>query len=221
MHDRMAASSYGTAVSVPVHDQRVRLAATHVGVPATKGANDGPLSCPQPPRNGTSPPSHPPGPVRQRRRHRAGGQWGRWFAVTALLAWTNPITSAAWVHFDNCLDRGIVYSNPVQLQFVPLNVSARLNSTDASHNLNVTIYGNVTGSATTLPPPPPDDLRWGLDNETLGKIVDLSPSNFKYSTLFARFAVLSYTPYQHDPSRFCDSLVQGRCPLAPVFHSNA
>ncbi len=141
--------------------------------------------------------------------------------AVAILGLITPLASAVFVPFDNCLDRGIVDSKPVQLQFIPLNVSARFNTTDPGRNLNITIYGNVSGSATTTPPPPPDDPRWGNANETLGKIVDLSQPNNKYSTLFTRFTLLSYTPYKPGPKRFCESLIQGSCPLGPVFDANA
>jgi hypothetical protein len=139
------------------------------------------------------------------------------YLAVALLGLLLPRSTAVFVHFENCLPRSIVESDPVQLQFVPLNVSARFNTSDAGHNLNITIYGNVTGSATTMQLPSIDDPRWANPNETLGKIVDLSTSNNKYSTLFANFGVLSYMPYEQRGIRFCETVVQGGCPLAPVF----
>ena len=45
-------------------------------------------------------------------------------------------------------------------------------------------------------------------NDTVGKIVDLSQSNNKYTTMFAKVNVLTYTPYQA-ASRFCNSTVHG------------
>ncbi|KAI9883431.1 MAG: hypothetical protein M1823_004805 [Watsoniomyces obsoletus] len=163
-----------------------------------------------------------PRPIRERPRHRR--RWenqSSWMLVVTLLGLITPLASAVFVPFDNCLDRNIVDSKPVQLQFVPLNVSAHFNTTDPARNLNITIYGNVTGSATTETPPPPDDPRWQDLNETAGKIIDLSQPNNRYSTLFTRYTLLSYTPYRPGPKRFCESLIQGSCPLGPVFNVNA
>ena len=128
-------------------------------------------------------------------------------------------SSAAFVSFENCLGSNVINSVPteLQLQFVPLFVDAVFNSTAPSHNLNVTVYGNVTGRVTQEPLPPPDDPQWKNPNQTLGKIPDLSPSNNKYSTLDSVFNVLYYTAYGAPASRFCDSVVQGGCPIAPAF----
>lgn len=52
---------------------------------------------------------------------------------------------------------------------------------------------------------------------TVGKIVNVSPSNNKYSTLFQEFDVLTYTAYNAPASEFCQSVVNGSCPLAPSF----
>ncbi|KAI9815599.1 MAG: hypothetical protein M1832_005460 [Thelocarpon impressellum] len=137
-----------------------------------------------------------------------------------LLAFCCVPAGAAFVSFENCLDPNIVNSRPVQLQFVPLFVHASYDTANRSHNLNVTVYGNVSGSATITAPPPPSDPQWANRNATLGKIVDLSELNNKYSTLFAKFNVLSYTPYDMPPARFCGSLVRGECPLGPAFDAD-
>lgn len=128
--------------------------------------------------------------------------------------------SAAFINFDNCLDQNIRNSNPLHLQFIPLFVDARFNTSDPSHNLNLTIYGNVSGQATQGNYPPPDDPSWSDPNNDFGKIVDLSPSNNKYSTLFQRFQVLTFDAYEADPSRFCNSTVNDSCPLTPSFFAN-
>ncbi|KIX08057.1 uncharacterized protein Z518_02712 [Rhinocladiella mackenziei CBS 650.93] len=130
-------------------------------------------------------------------------------------------TRAAYVEFRNCLDASIVDSNPKLLQFDPVNVSAVFHNSSGNHNLNITIYGNVTGQATAQPYPPPDDPSWSDPNDTFGKIPDLSEANNKYTTLFARYNFLSYTAWNADPSRFCNSVVQGGCPLAPAFYVNS
>ena len=155
--------------------------------------------------------------------------WGITFSkrstIPVLILWTisaliSP-TNAAFISFENCLDPNIVNSNPRQLQFTPLYFWAAFNTSSPRHNLNVTVYGNVSGIATQQALPGPDDPQWYNTSETLGKIVDLSASNNKYSTLFSKFNVLSYTPYQAAPSRFCNSSVHGECPLAPAFYKNA
>ncbi|KAH0016567.1 hypothetical protein KCU72_g13785, partial [Aureobasidium melanogenum] len=128
--------------------------------------------------------------------------------------------SAAFITFDNCLDQNIRDSTPLHLQFVPLFVDARFNTSDPSHNLNVTIYGNVSGQATQGNYPPPTDPSWKDPDDDFGKIVDLSPSNNRYSTLFQRYQVLTFDAYEAAPSRFCNSTVNDSCPLAPSFFAN-
>ncbi|KAI4735217.1 hypothetical protein E4T50_14248 [Aureobasidium sp. EXF-12298] len=128
--------------------------------------------------------------------------------------------SAVFINFDNCLDQNIRNSNPLHLQFIPLFVDARFNTTDPSHNLNLTIYGNVSGQATQGTYPPPDSPLWSDPGDPFGKIVDLSPSNNRYSTLFQRYQVLTFDAYQAEPSRFCNSTVNDSCPLAPSFSAN-
>jgi Transient receptor potential (TRP) ion channel/ML-like domain len=126
---------------------------------------------------------------------------------------------AAYLNFENCLSSNIINSNPKLLQFVPYNVSATFNTSDPNFPLNVTVYGNVSGLATIQPYPAPNDPQWSNPNDTVGKIVDLSASNNKYTTLFTKINVLTYTPYQA-PSRFCNSSVHGPCPLGPAFYVN-
>ena len=143
------------------------------------------------------------------------------FALLLLLSYLSS-ASAAFVEFQNCLDQSIVDSTPRILQFDPLNVTAAFNGSSDSNrrHLNITIYGNVTGKATELPYPPPNDPSWSNPNVTFGKIPDLSTSNNKYTTLFTRVNFLGYTPWNADPARFCESVVQGDCPLGPAFYVN-
>ena len=127
------------------------------------------------------------------------------------------VAEAAFVNFENCLSPNIIEANPQPLQWVPLYVSAVFNLSDPSHNLNVTVYGNVTGKTTVQQLPPPNSTDWRNSSDTLGKIPDLDPTNNKYSTLRAAINVLSYTPYRAAPSRFCNSTLNTDCPIAPVF----
>lgn len=139
--------------------------------------------------------------------------------VTLLLASMATSARAAFINFENCLGQPTTEADPLPLQFIPHHVWA-VYDTEDNNNLNITVYGNVSGTATKEPYPPPDDPRWSDPEENLGKIEDLSEDNNKYSTLLTKLNVLSFTPYQ-TPSRFCDSVVQGECPLAPVFFANA
>lgn len=126
---------------------------------------------------------------------------------------------AVFHKFDNCLEKSTQNSSPLQLQFIPSNVSVNFDSVDPLHTLNITVYGNVSGTADQSSSyPAPDDPQWNDPNSTVGKIVDLSKSNNKYSTLATNVKVLNFAPYSH-PSRFCDDLVQGHCPLGPVFEN--
>ncbi|KAJ5144611.1 hypothetical protein N7448_002003 [Penicillium atrosanguineum] len=143
---------------------------------------------------------------------------GWWIALVCLL-WTAP-AAAVRLEFDNCLSKSILDSNPAQLQYVPLDVAVRYNLSDPLHPLNVTVYGNVTGTADrTSDYPSWNSSSWSNPNDTLGKIVDLSSSNNKYSTLLTSLDVLSFSAYSN-ASRFCDSVTQGECPLGPVFNYN-
>ncbi|GAB1205603.1 hypothetical protein APSETT445_004281 [Aspergillus pseudonomiae] len=130
-------------------------------------------------------------------------------------------TYAALVNFDNCLPAPTIASNPQKLQFVPLDVSVKFDLTNSLHNLNITVYGNVSGTADQSSSyPSPDDPQWANQNATVGKIVDLNTANNKYSTLITTIDVVSFSPYS-GPTRFCDSTIQGECPLGPVFYANA
>ncbi len=142
----------------------------------------------------------------------------RLLLVTFLLI--RPST-AVFVTFSNCLSPDIINSNsPQQLQFVPLYVWATFNSSAASHNINVTAYGNVAGIATQQPYPAHDDPQWRNPNATVGKIPDVAgPANDqKYTTFTTQFNVLDYTPYDPPAVRFCNSSSLTQCPLTPVFN---
>lgn len=141
--------------------------------------------------------------------------------LLALLLLCHP-AAAAFIDFENCMPQGVQNSkDPRILQFEPLKFWASFDRNDPDHALNVTAYGNITGVATNSSYPAWNDPSWLDDNDSLGKIVDLSKSNNKYSTLFTSFSVLSYTQYEPQPSRFCDSAV-GRqmCPLIPAFNGS-
>lgn len=127
---------------------------------------------------------------------------------------------AVLLDFDNCISQTILESQPLQLQYVPLDVAVKFDLSDPLHPLNVTVYGNVSGTADRRSDyPPMDDPSWSNPNSTVGKIVDLDTANNKWSTLLTSFNVLNFAAYT-DASRFCQSLTQGGCPLGPVFDYN-
>ncbi|MCJ1394346.1 hypothetical protein MMC18_007224 [Xylographa bjoerkii] len=127
-------------------------------------------------------------------------------------------SEAAFVNFENCLAPDIVYAPiPKPLQYTPLFVSAVFNLSAPSHNLNVTVYGNVSGQATVQSLPPPGSPLWNDLNNTLGKLPDQDPTTGTYSTLEAAFDVLTYTPYNAPASRFCNDTLNTKCPVPPVF----
>ncbi|CAG8186323.1 unnamed protein product [Penicillium olsonii] len=142
-----------------------------------------------------------------------------WIALVCLLTWASP-TAAVLLDFDNCLSKTILESNPLQLQFVPTNLSVTFNISDSLNPLSLTVFGNVSGttSRTTNYPAPDSDV-WSNPNWTDGKIEDLSSANNMYSTLLTDFNVLSFSPF-HNASRFSDSVTQGTFPLGPVFNYN-
>ncbi|TKA31609.1 hypothetical protein B0A50_01686 [Salinomyces thailandicus] len=129
------------------------------------------------------------------------------------------LVDAALINFENCLDSGLLNSDPLQLQFVPLYFDAKFNSSADGYPLNITIYGNVSGQQVQGDYPPPDDPQWDNPNITFGKIADVGSAD-KYSTLLANFDVLTYTAYNARARQFCPTLLNASCPLAPAFEAN-
>lgn len=155
----------------------------------------------------------------KRRRRLHPWNWGGWMALACMVLWTSP-ARAVLLDFDNCISQTILESEPRQLQYVPLDVAVKFDLNDPLHPLNVTVYGNVSGTADRRPDyPAMNDPSWSNPNSTVGNIVDLDISNNKWSTLLTSFDVLNFAVYT-DASQFCLSLTQGDCPLGPVFHYN-
>ena len=153
--------------------------------------------------------------------------WQYLFLLMASL-WIIP-ASAVLVDFQNCLSEDVQNNTPLQLQLVPLVMNAVFNTTDPMHNLNITVWTNVTGSTVELPRlllPPANDSYWTTPNDTEygGKIEnDPFPSVASpvLTTLFNKVSVLTYTPVNpHTGVGFCDQLVNGSCPLSPNFNDN-
>lgn len=155
----------------------------------------------------------------KRRRPWLWSSWW-WIALVWMISCVSP-AAAVLLNFNNCLGTAIIESSPLQLQFVPLDVDVKFNLANSLYPLNVTVYGNVSGTADRRSKyPSPNNPKWKNSSDTVGKIVDLSTSNNKYTTLLTSFQVLNFYPYIH-ASRFCTSLTRGECPLGPVFYANA
>lgn len=144
-----------------------------------------------------------------------------WLLIVCVLLLARGSHAAFISTFTDCLSPNTINSNPKQLQFTPLWVWAFFDSSSASHNLNVTIYGNVSGQTTEQNLPKPDDSQWKNPNDTLGKLVDVSKVTNLATTLQAQFNVLDYTPYNAPLTRFCNTTVRRPCPIAPVFPISA
>lgn len=136
----------------------------------------------------------------------------------SLFLGLSTLAESAFVEFSNCFGPQKSLTGQTLLQFVPYNVTAFFDITNPSHNLNVTVYGNVQGQETQGVYPAWNDPSWTDPNSTFGKIVEL-PSGATYNTtLFTTFNVLDYTPYNAGAARFCTSTIHGQCPLAPAFN---
>lgn len=127
---------------------------------------------------------------------------------------------AVRITFDNCLPQSYRDHKPERLQWVPLYVDAFFDTENESHNLRVTAWGNVTGSANAAELPPADDPDWSNPDVTRGKIIrepDPDGPDPRATTLIRKVNVLSYEPYR-DLADFCnDALENATCPLGPVF----
>lgn len=128
--------------------------------------------------------------------------------------------TAALINFQNCLSQVYQNNNPPALQFVPLFMDASFNTTDPSHRLVVTVWGNVTEVYTKVQLPPSTDPDWTNPNFTNGKIENLPAPGTKWTTLSKKVNVLTYEPWKQS-DKFCDVLVNGTCPLGPSFTANA
>lgn len=124
--------------------------------------------------------------------------------IQLLLIIINP-SSAALINVENCLSPGIINDNTT-LQFIPMFANAVFNATTTSHNLNVTVYGNITGRLSSNQ----------NSSQTDGMIPDVGIDNTKYTTLLASMKVLDYFLYLPQPARFCNSTVNNPCPLGPA-----
>ena len=145
--------------------------------------------------------------------------------ITVLTIFLGPVEAVFLPensHWSNCLALSIQNSSPqLQLQWVPQAVWATFNSSGPQYNLNITVYGNVTGQTSGTPLPASDNSSWTDTSITAGKIPDKNNQTGKESTLFTTLNVLGYTPYSSPGTRFCDSVINNDqtpvCPVAPFF----
>ncbi|GJC99748.1 integral membrane protein [Colletotrichum higginsianum] len=127
--------------------------------------------------------------------------------------------SAVLIPFDNCLPDSYRNFNPLPLQWNPVYIDARFDTENPDHSLQIIVWGNVAGSYRDVTLPPPNDPLWVDPNYTDGKILDFTRQGNKVTTLASKVNVLTYEPFSN-VSSFCDySLVNGSCPLSPVFNN--
>lgn len=170
------------------------------------------------------PPQRPP---KSRRKQCAMPPLSGLPLLFVLLALTSflPLASAVFVNFENCLEKVLLTTNQgllPYLQFAPRYVWASFDTTRPSHSLNITVYGNVSGQA--APGPIPDGSNgtyWNNTQNSFGKIPDVDTGNNKYTTLFTTFRTLTYSAGRHPDQQFCNTVINGSCPMAPVFNVNA
>ncbi|OAA53772.1 integral membrane protein [Niveomyces insectorum RCEF 264] len=163
-------------------------------------------------------------PLRSPRRHTATSMLLTLVVVLlfASLGVVQP-ADAAFVSFQNCLADNYLDNDPVLLQWVPLYVDASFDAKNASHNLVVTLYGNVTGSLTSSDLPPWNSPLWLDNSSTDGKILrepDPTSASPKLTTLHSKIDVLTYEPWNDDTDLCEQSLTNASCPLGPVFNTS-
>lgn len=155
--------------------------------------------------------------LRQSRSHTPG----LFMFLIILSVWIN-FSSAAFINFENCLAESYISSNPLKLQFKPLFVNAIFDITNPSHNLQVTVYGDVNGTGPLDLVAEPDlnnTAYWNSNQTQLGGKIERQPdpSVGYYTTLFNKVNVITYEPYSSPGVDFCESLQNGyACPLGPV-----
>lgn len=162
-------------------------------------------------------------PLRWRQRNHLG-VLGYLLVLVASL-WVIPAT-AVFIDFQNCLSESYQNDLPLQLQFDPLYLDAVFNTTDPSHNLHITVWGNVTGSGPedlVYLPPANDTGYWNSNQTNLGGKIQDNPDPQganKLTALFNKVNVLTYEPWSQDVD-FCNQLINATCPLGPSFTANA
>jgi hypothetical protein len=96
-------------------------------------------------------------------------------------------------------------------------VWAAFDTHNPSHNLNITVYGNVSGQSQIGNYPSPSDDNWSDPNKTFGKIVNLPEGANKFTTLFWNAKVLTYSAWTAPSGQFCGATINTSCPVPPAF----
>lgn len=163
-------------------------------------------------------------PIRPRRNF---GWMTGYLMMLVTSLWILP-ASAVFLDFQNCLSDAIQNDQPLALQIIPLYLNAVFNTTDTNHNLNVTVWGNITGSTVgsysrLVTPLWNDTQYWGSNDTSAGGKIEKEPypndATPKLTTLTNKVNVLTYEPW-NDSVDFCDNLTNGTCPLGPTFTGN-
>ncbi|KAF2996264.1 hypothetical protein E8E13_004492 [Curvularia kusanoi] len=141
-----------------------------------------------------------------------------------ILASFLPRANAVFINFESCGPNLLLDNTIPYLRFTPMYVWAAFDTHNPTHNLNVTVYGNVSGQSNTGALPPPDDISWKTPNETrIGKIVDSEGPT--YTTLFSDLKTLTYSSWTPEGVRFCGTTLNqtaaSSCPVGPAFKANA
>ncbi|KAK2593390.1 hypothetical protein QQS21_008921 [Conoideocrella luteorostrata] len=131
----------------------------------------------------------------------------------ALLA-ARPV-SAVRIKPTNCLPDSFT---PTYLKWVPVEADAKFDTDSVKHNFQFIVWGNVTGSLYEKELPKPGSPLWSDHNVTDGKIID-SENGVNGTTVKSSISMLSYVPWNHLNFFCAQALVNGTCPLAPVFNT--
>ncbi|KAG6014592.1 hypothetical protein E4U43_006372 [Claviceps pusilla] len=138
-------------------------------------------------------------------------------ALFSLLAST-PV-SAVRIRPTNCLPESFQNQNPPFIQWVPVEAHAKFDTKSNKHNFQYIVWGNVTGSLQRVKLPPPEDRDyWTNPDKTNGKIIN-SDNSENGTTVKSSISMLSYVPWSHRYFFCGDALVNGSCPLPPVFNT--
>ncbi|KAF4122507.1 Transient receptor potential (TRP) ion channel [Geosmithia morbida] len=140
--------------------------------------------------------------------------------LALLLALLTPTVAAVQIPFTNCLSAEYRFNKPRPLQWEPLYADAVFDTETDSHNLRLTIWGNVSGSVSDTTLPAANSPYWQDDNETEGKIVrspDPDAADAKATTLYRKVDILTYQPWSQAVDFCTEALVNYTCPLSPVF----
>jgi hypothetical protein len=143
-----------------------------------------------------------------------------------VLALIIPRADAVFINFESCSSKLILDGGTPYLQFTPMYVWAAFDTHQPTHNLNVTVYGNVSGQSDRGTLPPPGNASWNNPNEAqIGKIPELDKASNLYTTLFSNFKTLTYSSWTPVGVPLCwntlNQTAASYCPIGPAFEANA